>query len=145
MLYDRIVDNKEIGRTIWKICTAFNNDLYYTALKALHYIEWFVQRWMIYTSLNDLNYVEWFVLRWMICTKYAAQLRTSLGKVKGKGPISPDQWMEKLRMRNLSWSMNRLEIFKVLNWLMSQYRKTIVAEFFFKIHSPVLEMILFWK
>ena len=28
---------------------------------------------------------------------------------------------------------------------MSQYRKTIVAEFFFKVHSPVLEMILFWK
>ena len=28
---------------------------------------------------------------------------------------------------------------------MSQYRKTIVAEFFFKAHSPVLEMILFWK
>ena len=28
--------------------------------------------------------------------------------------------------------MNALEIFKVLNWLMSQYRKTIVAEFFFK-------------
>ena len=28
---------------------------------------------------------------------------------------------------------------------MSQYRKTIVAEFFFKTHSPVLEMILFWK
>ena len=28
---------------------------------------------------------------------------------------------------------------------MSQYRKTIVAEFFFKAHSPVVEMILFWK
>ena len=28
---------------------------------------------------------------------------------------------------------------------MSQYRKTIAAEFFFKAHSPVLEMILFWK
>ena len=28
---------------------------------------------------------------------------------------------------------------------MSQYRKTIVAEFFFKAHSPLLEMILFWK
>ena len=32
-----------------------------------------------------------------------------------------------------------------LNWLMSQYRKTNVAEFFFKAHSPVVEMILFWK
>ena len=28
---------------------------------------------------------------------------------------------------------------------MLQYRKIIVAEFFFKAHSPVLEMILFWK
>ena len=28
---------------------------------------------------------------------------------------------------------------------MLQYRKTVVAEFFFKAHSPLLEMILFWK
>ena len=28
---------------------------------------------------------------------------------------------------------------------MSQYRKTVVAEFFFKAHSPVLEIIDFWK
>ena len=55
----------------------------------------------------------------------------SFGKVKGKGNISPDQWMEKLKMRNLSWSINGLE---VLNWLMSEYRKTIVAEFFFSKH-----------
>ena len=27
-----------------------------------------------------------------------------------------------------------------LNWLMSQYRKTNVAEFFLKAHSPVVEM-----
>ena len=38
-----------------------------------------------------------------------------------------------------------LDILKVLSWLMSQYGKTIVEEFFFKAHSPLLEMILFWK
>ena len=27
---------------------------------------------------------------------------------------------------------------------LSQYRKAIVAEFFFKTHSPVLEMMIFW-
>ena len=32
-----------------------------------------------------------------------------------------------------------------LNWLMSQYRKTNMAKFFFKAHSPVVEMNLFWK
>ena len=41
--------------------------------------------------------------------------------------------------------MNGLEIVKVLNWLMSQYRKTIVEELFFKTLSKVLEMILFGK
>ena len=40
----------------------------YTALKDLHYVEWFVIRWMIRTTLNDLYYVEWFALRWMIWT-----------------------------------------------------------------------------
>ena len=75
MLYDRIVDNKEIERNIWKICTAFNNDLYSverfvlpwmicTVLNYLHIVELFVvQCWMIYTTLNELYYVEWFVLR----------------------------------------------------------------------------------
>ena len=29
--------------------------------------------------------------------------------------------------------------------MIQQYRKTIVAEFFFKAHSPVVEVILFWK
>ena len=48
-------------------------------------------------------------------------------------------------MRNFSWLMNGLEIVKVLNWLMSQYRKTIVEELFFKTLSKVLEMILFGK
>ena len=78
MLYDRIVVNKEVGRKIWKICTAFNNDLYSverfvlrwkicTTLNDLYYVERFVLRWMICTTLNDLYYVEWFVLRWMIC------------------------------------------------------------------------------
>ena len=77
MLYDRIVDNKEVGRKIWKICTAFNNDLYSverfvlswmicTTLNDLYYVEWFVLRWMICITLNDLYYVEWFVQRWMI-------------------------------------------------------------------------------
>ena len=28
---------------------------------------------------------------------------------------------------------------------MLQYRKTIVAEFFSKVHSPVIKMVLFWK
>ena len=60
LLYDRIIDNKAIGRTIWKIWTAFNNDLYS--------VERFVLRWKICTTLNDLYYVEWFVLSWMICT-----------------------------------------------------------------------------
>ena len=79
MLYDRIVDNKEIGRTIWKICTAFNNDLYSVERFALrwmicntlndsYYVEWFVLRWMICITLNDLNYVAWFAQRWIICS-----------------------------------------------------------------------------
>ena len=76
MLYDRIVDNKEVGRKIWKICTAFNNDLYSverfvlrwmicTTLNDMYYVEWFALRWVICTTLKDLNYVEWYVLRWM--------------------------------------------------------------------------------
>ena len=79
MLYDRIVDNKEVGRKIWKICTAFNNDFYSFERFALrwmicttmnmYYIEWFVLRWVICTTLKDLNYVEWFVQRWIICTE----------------------------------------------------------------------------
>ena len=91
MLYDRNVDNNEIGRKIWKICIAFNNDLrsrerfmivewflnvewfvlhwmIFTTLNDMYYVEWFVLRWMICITLNDLYYVEWFVLRWMICT-----------------------------------------------------------------------------
>ena len=40
----------------------------YTALKDLHYVEWFVLRWMVCSTLNDLNYVTWFVQRWIICT-----------------------------------------------------------------------------
>ena len=79
MLYDRIVDNEEIARTIWKICTAFNNDLYSverfalpwmicTTLNDLCSVGWFVLRWMICTTLNDLYCVEWFVLGWVICT-----------------------------------------------------------------------------
>ena len=83
MLYDKIVDNKEVGRKIWKICTTFNNhlysvekfmlrwkicttlkDLYY--LEDMYYVEWFVLRWTICTTLNDFYYVEWFVLRRMI-------------------------------------------------------------------------------
>ena len=96
----------------------------------------------IYLAISWTNLTLYF-LTWC---NHATQVHPSFGKVKGKGKISPDQWMEKLKMRNLSWSMNGLEIFKVLNWLMSQYRKTIVAEFFFyKTHSPVLEMIFFWK
>ena len=78
MLYGRIVDNKEIARTIWKICTEFNNDLYSVerfalrwmlciTLNDLYYVEWFVLRWMICSTLNDLYYVEWFILRWIIC------------------------------------------------------------------------------
>ena len=85
MLCDRTVDNKEIGRTIWKICTAFNNDLYSverfvlswmicTTLNDLYCVERFVLGWMIFTTLNDLYCVEWYVLRWMICTTYVEWL-----------------------------------------------------------------------
>ena len=37
---------------------------------------------------------------------------------------------------NSKWKnyFHGLDIFKILNWLMSQYRKTIVIEFFFKAH-----------
>ena len=92
MVYDRIVDNKELGRTILNICTAFSNDLcsverfalrwiICTTLNDLYYVEWFVLRWIIFdflaklvwprkicTALTDLYYVEWFGVRWMICT-----------------------------------------------------------------------------
>ena len=49
------------------------------------------------------------------------------------------------KKKNPSWTVNEkaISIFKVLNWLMLQYRKTIVAAFLLKSHSPVLEMILF--
>ena len=59
MLYDRIVDNKEVGKKIWKICTTLND---------LYYVEWYVLRWMICITLSDLYYAERFELRWMICT-----------------------------------------------------------------------------
>ena len=79
MLHDRIVDNKKIGGKIWKICTAFNNDLHsidrfvlrwmiWTTLNDLYSVELFVQRWVICAALNDLYYVEWFVQRSMIFT-----------------------------------------------------------------------------
>ena len=79
MLHDRIVDNKEIGRKIWKVCIVFSNNLYSveryvlrwmicTTLNDMYYVEWFVLRWVIFTTLKDLNCVEWFVHRWMICT-----------------------------------------------------------------------------
>ena len=79
MLHDRIVDNKEIRGKIWKICTAFSNDLYSverfvlrwmicTTLNDLCYVKWYTLHWMICTTLNELYYVEWFVLRWIICT-----------------------------------------------------------------------------
>ena len=55
MLYDRVVDNKEVGRKIWKICTAFNTDL--------NSVERFVLRWTICTTLSDMYYVEWFVIQ----------------------------------------------------------------------------------
>ena len=34
---------------------------FFTSLKDLNYVEWFVQRWMICTTLNDVYYVERFV------------------------------------------------------------------------------------
>ena len=33
----------------------------FTALSDLHYVEWFVLRWMICITLNDLYNVEWFL------------------------------------------------------------------------------------
>ena len=89
---------------------------------------------LVETNINVFSRHSWtnLTLHFLTWFNYAAQLHPSLGKVKGKGKISPDQWMEKLKMRNLSWSMNGLEIFKVLNWLILQYRKTIVGEFFFQ-------------
>ena len=60
MLYDRIyIDNKEVGRKIWKICTTLND---------LWYVEWFVLRWKIWTTFNGLYSVELFVQRWIICS-----------------------------------------------------------------------------
>ena len=99
---------------------------------------WIFQTYLTTSWTNlTLHFVTW--------CNYAAQLHHSLRicinlqiiKSLIKGKISPDQWMEKL----FPWT----EIFKVLNWLMSQYRKTIVAEFFFKAHSPVVETIPFWN
>ena len=51
---ESLINITEIGKTIWKICTAFNNDLYSVERVAL--------RWMICIKLDDLYYVEWFVL-----------------------------------------------------------------------------------
>ena len=74
---------------IWRICTAFNNDLYsversvlrwiicttlndlyyvydFTALNDMYYVAWFAQRRIICTVLNYLKYsVELFVLCWI--------------------------------------------------------------------------------
>ena len=41
--------------------------MFYTALKDLYHVEWFVLRLMILAALHDLYSVEWFALRWMIC------------------------------------------------------------------------------
>ena len=73
MLYDRIVDNKGLGRKIWKICTAFYNDLYNVERFVLRWMIFyfaakFVRRRMICIALKDLYDVEWFAVRWMICT-----------------------------------------------------------------------------
>ena len=99
----------------------------------------YFQTYLTTSSTNlTLHFLTW--------CNYAAQLHPSLRKVKGKGKISPDQLMEKLKMRVLSWSMNGLEAFKVLNWLMSQCKKTIVTELFFPKHihhfrnDPFLEI-----
>ena len=42
------------------------------------------------------------------------------------------------------WTGN-FQSFELITVATQQYRKTIVAEFFSKTHSPVLEMILLWK
>ena len=42
------------------------------------------------------------------------------------------------------WTGN-FQSFELITVAIQQYRKTIVAEFFSKTHSPVLEMILLWK
>ena len=76
MLYDRVVDNKEIGL---RICITFNNDLYRvkwfslrwmicTMMNEMYHVEWFVIQGIICTKLNDMCYVELLVLRWVICT-----------------------------------------------------------------------------
>ena len=41
---------------------------WFATMKDLHYVYWFVLRWMIFTTLSDLYCVEWFLLRWVICT-----------------------------------------------------------------------------
>ena len=119
MLYDRIVDNKEVGRKIWKICTAFNNDLYSverfvlrwkicTTLNDLYYVERFVLRWMICTTLNDLYYVEWYVLRWMICTTLSDLYYVERSELR---------WMNFITLNDLyyvEWFVQRWMIFYFL-------------------------------
>ena len=102
MLHDRIVDNNEIGRKIWKICTAFGDDL--------HSVERFILCWMICTTVNDLYYVEWYTLRWMICTAALNYLYSVESSVQ--------RWMICTTLNdlhNIEWFLLRWKICTTLN------------------------------
>ena len=86
-----------------------------------------------------LHFVTW--------CNYAVQLHPSLHICSLNICKSSSHQLKEKYLLNHEWKsyFHGLEIFKVLNRLLSQHRKSIVAEFFFKAHSPVVEMILFSK
>ena len=86
-----------------------------------------------------LHFVTW-------CT-YAVLLHPSLHICSLNIYKSSSHQLKEKYLLTHEWKsyFHGLEKFKVLNRLLSQHRKAIVAEFFFKAHSPVVEMILFWK
>ena len=117
-----------------KYCNVFCTNLWSDFFLIWKYQEYSaLPRKLVYLTTSWTN----LTLHFLTWCNYAAQLHPSLGKVKGKGKL----------LLNSKWKnyFHGLYIFKVLNWLMSQYRKTIETEFFLKAHSPLLEMILFWK
>ena len=97
------------------------NFVRYFTLTSELFFSWFENVKKKYFRLSPRNWSY----RWRSTFLHAAKLHPSFPKFKGKQKIFPDQRMEKLKMRNLSSSMNGLEKLKVLNWLMSQYRKRL--------------------
>ena len=104
----------------------------------------FLSRRNIFDPAPEIGHKEMIFIT-LVETIYAAQLHSPYAFVYTCKSSSHQSKEKSLLIHEWKSYFHGLEIFKVLNWLMSQYRKTIVVEFFFKAHSAVVEMILFSK